>query len=111
MAVTLESLSDLRAHDVDTIIDVRSPSEFDEDHIPGAVNLPVLDDAERAMLAVGYAGWGPGQLEAEIADNAWLLAGGDDALVFGEDMDGKWTEALARIGISPEQLSAFGGSA
>lgn len=66
---------------------------------------------KRAMLAVGYAGWGPGQLEAEIADNAWLVCGGDDALVFGDDLDGKWNEALARIGISPEQLSAFGGSA
>lgn len=66
---------------------------------------------ERAMLAVGYAGWGPGQLEAEIADNAWLLVGGDDGLVFADDLDGKWVAALARIGISPEQLSAFGGRA
>ena len=66
---------------------------------------------ERAMLAVGYAGWGPGQLESEIADNAWLIVGGDDALVFGDDMDGKWSAALARIGISPEQLSAIGGTA
>ncbi|MGB6230636.1 MAG: YqgE/AlgH family protein [Litorimonas sp.] len=72
----------------------------------------VSDNApDRAMLAVGYAGWGPGQLEAEIMDNAWLVVGGDDALVFGDDMDGKWVQALARIGISPEQLSAFGGSA
>lgn len=72
----------------------------------------VSDSApKRAMLAVGYAGWGPGQLEAEIADNAWLICGGDDALVFGDDLNSKWNEALARIGISPEQLSAFGGSA
>ncbi|MGB6317224.1 MAG: YqgE/AlgH family protein [Litorimonas sp.] len=77
-----------------------------------ALEALVGDNApDRAMLAVGYAGWGPGQLEAEIADNAWLLAGGDDALVFGEDMDGKWAQALARIGVSPEQLSAFGGRA
>ncbi len=66
---------------------------------------------QRAMLAVGYAGWGPGQLENEIADNAWLLAGGDDTLVFGEDLDAKWAQALARIGIRPAQLSAFSGSA
>ncbi|WP_298915182.1 YqgE/AlgH family protein [uncultured Algimonas sp.] len=77
-----------------------------------ALEALVGDQApDRAMLAVGYAGWGPGQLEAEIADNAWLVAGGDDALVFGDDMNGKWTQALARIGVSPEQLSAFGGSA
>lgn len=66
---------------------------------------------ERAMLAVGYAGWGAGQLEKEIADNAWLVCGGDESLVFGEDLSSKWNAALARIGVSPEQLSAFGGSA
>lgn len=66
---------------------------------------------DRAMLAIGYAGWGPGQLEDEIASNAWLIAGGDDTLVFGNDMDAKWTQALARIGVNPAQLSAFGGSA
>jgi putative transcriptional regulator len=66
---------------------------------------------DRAMLAVGYAGWGLGQLEAEIADNAWLIAGGDEALVFDTDMGGKWAQALGRIGVRPEQLSAFGGRA
>ena len=72
----------------------------------------VTDKApERAVLAIGYAGWGAGQLEAEIADNAWLVCGGDESLVFGEDLDGKWAEALARIGVRPEQLSAMGGSA
>ncbi len=77
-----------------------------------ALEALVGEDApDRAMLAVGYAGWGPGQLEAEIADNAWLVADGDEALVFGDDMDAKWTDALARIGVRPEQLSAFGGSA
>lgn len=77
-----------------------------------ALEALVTEDApHRAMLAVGYAGWGPGQLEAEIADNAWLLAGGDETLAFAPDMDSKWTQALARIGVSPEQLSAFGGSA
>ena len=65
---------------------------------------------ERAVLAVGYAGWGAGQLEAELADNAWLVCAGDDALVFGEELTGKWAEALARIGVRPEQLGA-GGSA
>jgi putative transcriptional regulator len=66
---------------------------------------------DRAMLAIGYAGWAAGQLEAEIAGNAWLIAGGDDTLVFANDMDAKWTQALARIGVNPAQLSAFGGSA
>lgn len=66
---------------------------------------------DRAMLAIGYAGWAAGQLESEIADNCWLIAGGDDTLVFDDDMDAKWTQALARIGVNPAQLSAIGGSA
>ena len=71
----------------------------------------VADDAPaRAVLAVGYAGWGAGQLEAEIADNAWLVCAGDSALVFGDDLSGKWAEALSRIGVRPEQLG-IGGSA
>ncbi|MEL7301566.1 MAG: tRNA 2-selenouridine(34) synthase MnmH [Pseudomonadota bacterium] len=52
--VKLTSLSALAALDVDTIIDVRSPSEFAEDHVPGAINLPVLDDAERAEVGTIY---------------------------------------------------------
>ncbi|PIE12087.1 MAG: tRNA 2-selenouridine(34) synthase MnmH [Rhodobacterales bacterium] len=49
-----QSLSDLLAHGADTVIDVRSPSEFAEDHIPGAINLPVLSDAERAKVGTIY---------------------------------------------------------
>ncbi len=64
----------------------------------------------RAVLAVGYAGWGAGQLEAELVDNAWLVCAGDDSLVFGDDLTGKWAEALSRIGVRPEQLGS-GGSA
>jgi tRNA 2-selenouridine synthase len=54
MALTLTSLSDLAALGFDDIIDVRSPSEFAEDHVPGAINLPVLDDAERAEVGTIY---------------------------------------------------------
>ncbi len=54
MALTLTSLSDLAALGFDEIIDVRSPSEFAEDHVPGAINLPVLDDAERAEVGTIY---------------------------------------------------------
>lgn len=52
--ITLSALSDLRSHGFDTVIDVRSPSEFAEDHLPGAINLPVLDDAERARVGTIY---------------------------------------------------------
>ncbi|OOY19766.1 tRNA 2-selenouridine(34) synthase MnmH [Thioclava sp. DLFJ5-1] len=50
----LTSIAEVAALDFDTIIDVRSPSEFAEDHIPGAINLPVLDDEERARVGTIY---------------------------------------------------------
>lgn len=72
----------------------------------------VNDDApNRAVMAVGYSGWSSGQLEQELAVNAWLVTGGDDTLIFDDDMDGKWVRALAHIGITPELLSGLGGSA
>ena len=54
MAITLTSLSDLAGHGFDDIIDVRAPAEWAEDHLPGAVNLPVWDDAERAEVGTIY---------------------------------------------------------
>jgi tRNA 2-selenouridine synthase len=54
MALTLTELTDLARAGVDAVIDVRSPSEFAEDRLPGAVNLPVLDDAERAQVGTIY---------------------------------------------------------
>ncbi len=54
MAITLTSLADLAAHGFDDIIDVRAPLEFAEDHLPGAISLPVLDDAERAEVGTIY---------------------------------------------------------
>jgi len=66
---------------------------------------------QRAMLAVGYAGWDGGQLEAELAQNAWLITQAEDALIFGEDLDGKWRKALQDMGIDPAALAASGGRA
>lgn len=54
MAITLTSLADLAAHGFDDIIDVRAPAEFAEDHLPGAMSLPVLDDEERARVGTIY---------------------------------------------------------
>lgn len=54
MAQRFETLQDFADHGFDTVIDVRSPSEFAEDHVPGAINLPVLDDAERAEIGTLY---------------------------------------------------------
>ena len=66
---------------------------------------------EKAMLAVGYSGWGAGQIEKELQDNAWIVANGNEDLIFDNDLDKKWTKALASLGIKPEMLSRTGGSA
>lgn len=63
------------------------------------------------LLALGYAGWGPGQLDREIQENAWLSAPADEALVFDEDSATKWRRALARLRIDPALLSASAGRA
>ncbi len=64
-----------------------------------------------AMMAVGYSGWGPGQLEAEIAANGWLTGDPDEAIIFGEDFRDKWKRALAKLGIDPPMLSGTAGHA
>ena len=65
----------------------------------------------RAMLAIGYSGWGAGQIEREIGDNAWIVTETDEALIFDTDFDGKWSKALGSLGIKPEMLARKGGSA
>lgn len=65
----------------------------------------------RSVLALGYAGWGPGQLEYEIAENAWLTADVTAGLVFGEDHDEKWAAALDSIGIPAGRLLGSAGRA
>jgi putative transcriptional regulator len=64
-----------------------------------------------ALLALGYSGWGAGQLESEIARNDWLTAEAPADLVFQADDGGKWTGALKRLGIDPFTLSASAGRA
>jgi len=65
----------------------------------------------RSLLALGYSGWGPGQLEREIRDNVWLTCDPDEALLFGHDFEHKWSIALAKIGVSAERLSVQTGRA
>ena len=65
----------------------------------------------RSLLALGYAGWGPGQLEREVKDNIWLVCDPDEALIFGSDHEHKWTRSLERIGISAAWLSGTAGNA
>ncbi|MCB2128227.1 MAG: YqgE/AlgH family protein [Rhodobacteraceae bacterium] len=64
-----------------------------------------------SLLALGYAGWGPGQLEDEIIQNGWLTCDADPDLVFSRDDSGKWTRALQTLGVNPLTLSAAAGRA
>ncbi|HKL54829.1 MAG: YqgE/AlgH family protein [Roseovarius sp.] len=79
--------------------------------------LDILEDMAEgrgpthALMALGYAGWGPGQLEAEIAQNGWLTCEADKALVFEIPDHGKWEAALKTLGVDALALSASAGRA
>ena len=64
-----------------------------------------------AILALGYAGWAPGQLEQEIQQNGWLHCAADAELIFGADAGGKYAKALRKIGIDLSHLSSEAGHA
>lgn len=65
----------------------------------------------RFHLCLGYAGWAPGQLEAEIEQNSWLLAPATDTLVFETPLEDRWNQALASIGVDPGALVDLGAGA
>jgi len=76
--------------------------------------LEALTSAEApdlAVLAVGYSGWGGGQLEREIAQNAWMVVDGKESLIFENGLSDKWAKTLSYIGVTPDMLSHFGGRA
>ncbi|MFC5419106.1 MAG: YqgE/AlgH family protein [Stutzerimonas stutzeri] len=66
---------------------------------------------ENAVLALGYAGWGAGQLESEIQSNGWLHCAADQALLFDDALDTKYARALSKLGIDPAFLSKDAGHA
>jgi putative transcriptional regulator len=73
------------------------PSLFAGD--PGAA-------APSGLLVFGYAGWGPGQLEREMEDGSWLILPYEEEFAFPSAVDGLWEKALARLGATPESVSA-----
>ena len=89
--------------------------------VPGGLQLTAtLDILEalaggrgptRALLALGYSGWGPGQLEGEIRRNDWLVADAAPEIVFSAADGDKWALALRRLGIDPITLSPMAGRA
>lgn len=120
MAITLTSLADLATHGFDDIIDVRAPAEFAEDHLPGAISLPVLDDEERARVGTIYKQVSPFSARkigaALVAKNASIhlqgpLAdkpGGWRPLVYcwrGGQRSGSFATILSQIGWRVETLA------
>ncbi len=64
---------------------------------------------QNALFALGYAGWTSGQLEAEMADNAWLSVARSDDLIFNTPIDQRWDAATRLLGIDPSRLSSVAG--
>ncbi len=79
--------------------------------------LDILEDIatgqgpEHVILALGYSGWGPGQLESEIMENGWLTCDASPDLIFGATNEDKWSAALASLGVDPLTLSSSAGRA
>ncbi len=79
--------------------------------------LDILEDISQGngpdacLLALGYAGWGPGQLEDEIRANGWLVCDAKAGLVFSDKNEDKWNGAIESLGFDPRLLSAEGGTA
>ncbi len=65
----------------------------------------------RSLIALGYAGWGPGQLEDELVQNAWLVAPATQELIFGSQPEHLWSRALATLGVEAGHLSGAAGRA
>ena len=88
-----------------------------DDSFGMTATLDILEDMangrgpDSALLALGYSGWGPGQLEGEIARNGWLTTEASPDLVFATDNAGKWERALKTLGVDPLTLSAAAGRA
>lgn len=73
--------------------------------------LATGEGPDKAILALGYAGWAPGQLESEIHANGWLNCPADMELVFDFDIEDKYERAMSKLGIDPTHLVNAAGHA
>jgi len=101
---TSDYRSEMGTLDVDGRIGMTATIDVLEDIAKG-------DGPATSMLALGYAGWGAGQLEGEIMRNGWLTCDPTDAIVFGRANEHKWTAALKILGVDPLMLSSTAGHA
>jgi len=69
------------------------------------------DGPQRALVTLGYAGWGAGQLEQELRENAWLTVRAHQRILFDTPLDDRWNAAIALVGINPANLTSYSGRA
>ncbi len=74
-------------------------------------DIAMAKGPDQVLPVLGYSGWGPGQLESELQQNAWLICDADHAIIFEHKSAKKWEAGLTKLGISPLMLSAEGGRA
>jgi putative transcriptional regulator len=98
--------------------DYRQDSSLEvDDRIALTATVDILRDIagghgpRRSLLALGYAGWGPGQLDQEIQANGWLHVSPDEQLIFDDDLDDKWQRAIGKLGFDPFSLTGHFGHA
>ena len=89
---------------IDKGVALTSTAEFFDD-------LAIGKGPKKSILALGYAGWGPGQLESEIFQNSWMTLSVDSSFLFDEDVSKKWIQAYKLLGVDPNNLSFYSGSA
>ena len=89
---------------IDKGIALTSTSDFFDDLAKG--NGP-----KNSILALGYAGWGPGQIENEILSNSWMTLSTDSKFIFDEEVNNKWSNAFNLLGVDPSKLSNHSGTA
>ena len=89
---------------IDKGVALTSTTEFFDDLSSGK-------GPKNSILALGYAGWGPGQLEDEIIKNSWMTLSVDTSFLFDEEVSRKWKEAYKIMGVDPNNLSFKSGRA
>ena len=102
-------------HSTDYVSDLRTMQI--QNGIALTPTMDVLEDIaagrgpEHVLMLLGYSGWGPGQLEGELARNGWLTCDGSRDLVFDVAVNDKWGRALEVMGVDPAHLSGLSGTA
>jgi putative transcriptional regulator len=98
--------------------DAHGPDEEQREICPGvllsvsqALTMQLLQapPTSRARVVVGYAGWGPGQLDQELASSSWIATGVDASLIFNTPPEEMWETAIRRLGTEPSGLQTSGG--